>query len=225
MGVSRTAESILDNHSKIWLNPPNREVSNRRDLPAGVELSKCRTTETVLCTQQNPTVIHHHYPLGINPNLLHANPVLAKMLAPSFVPEAFFPPNKAIIITTPVVNLMSPVFAPIPTHKQILPNANKVNYCSTPIANILEELRKDPMRKVSPPNKVVLPNVETTQSSTRTITNTTVECSSNLAEPTQNVTPFSLQYCTNNEYILRNIDTPFLLRPITLSRKFNSFHV
>nr|CAB3267234.1 Trh [Phallusia mammillata] len=225
--LPRTTANILDDHSKIWLNPPNKEVSNHSDLPPGANVLKCHATDTVFSAQQIPSVIHHHYPLGINPNLLHANPVLAKMLAPGFVPEAYLSSNKAIIFAAPMVKFMSPVFAPVPTHSQILPAPNNMECCPTSIADIIDELRKDPMRKVSPPNKVVLPNVidvshcnETTSEIGNSVDDTT-----KMAIPSQNIAPFSLQYCTNEEYILGNLRTPFVFQPITISRKFNSFSV
>ena len=54
----------------------------------------------------------------------------------------------------PTVNLFAPVLNAIP---QLLPTQQaKLNYCPPSVASIIDELRKDPMREVNPPNKVIL---------------------------------------------------------------------
>ena len=117
----------------MWGNPPNREVTNHSDLYT--------------------TVIHHHYPYGIDPNLLNSNPIFAKMLTTNYVTYESLFQRDAFILPPPTVNIFTPVLGTLP---QLLPAQPKLNYCPPSVASIIDELRKDPIREKNPPNKVVL---------------------------------------------------------------------
>ena len=121
-------------HSTKWGNPPNREVANRSDL--------------------YKTVIHHHYPHGIDPNLLSSNPLFAKMLTTNYVTYESLTQRDAYLLPPPTVNLFSPILGTIP--RLVSNQPAKLTYCPPSVASIVDELRQDPMRKVNPPNKVVL---------------------------------------------------------------------
>ena len=137
------SDDVLDVNSKMWGNPPNREVVNHSDLYT--------------------TVIHHHYPYGIDPNLLNSNPIFAKMLTTNFVTYESLFQRDAFILPSPTVNIFTPVIGAIP---QLIPSQQtKLDYCPPSVASIIDELRKDPIREKNPPNKVVLsrshiPNAE-----------------------------------------------------------------
>ncbi|CAK8692989.1 single-minded homolog 1-like [Clavelina lepadiformis] len=131
--LSKT-EDVLDVDSTMWRNPPNREVSNRSDL--------------------NTTVIHHHYPYGIDPNVLNSNPLFAKMLTTSYVSYDSLLSSRDAYILAPPVNYLAPMLNPLPQVVSAPPK--DIAGCPSSVATIVDELRKDPMRKVSPPNKVIL---------------------------------------------------------------------
>ena len=132
--VQGKSEDVLDVHSTMWGNPPNREAVNHSDLYT--------------------TVIHHHYPYGIDPNLLNSNPIFAKMLTTNYVTYESLFQREAYILPSPAVNIFTPVLGAIP---QLIPaQPAKLNYCPTSVASIIDELKKDPMREVNPPNKVIL---------------------------------------------------------------------
>uniref|UniRef100_H2Z9T9 Uncharacterized protein n=1 Tax=Ciona savignyi TaxID=51511 RepID=H2Z9T9_CIOSA len=146
-------EESLDANSTLWYNPPNREVTDHSDLPPGVKVS-CQGG-SLMTVQPSPTVVRHHYPFGIDPSLLNSNPVLAKMLTAGCSGyESLFSHSDAFIFATPSMGFLTPVLAPVP---HLVPSTN-IACCPASVASIIEELRKDPLRKISPPNKVVLPN-------------------------------------------------------------------
>ena len=130
--------------SITWRNPPNRALSVEDSSPSSLTL-QCGASKLV-----------HHYPLGIDPNLLNSNPVLAKMLTTGYMGydayAAALNPN-AMLFASP---LLPPVVAaaPIPTHF-LTPSGS--NTCPSNLLFIVDELRKDPLRRVNPPNKVLLP--------------------------------------------------------------------
>ena len=128
--------------SITWRNPPNRALSADDSSPS--------------LPLQCASKLVHHYPLGIDPSLLNSNPVLAKMLTSGYVGYDTFSAlnahQNAMLFTSP---LLSPVLtAPLPTHFLSPPGANT---CPSNLLFIVDELRKDPLRRVNPPNKVLLP--------------------------------------------------------------------
>jgi len=138
-------------HPTIWLNPPNKELYNHSELP--VTSNHCSSV-SILSVDSLPSTIHHHYPLGINPQVLCSNPMLAKMLSTTSACSAMLLPDP---LSTSTFHFLSPFFPRI-SHlvpQQLNPS---VNNCSSKAAAVVEELRVDPLRKVSPPNKVVLSN-------------------------------------------------------------------
>nr|NP_001071842.1 transcription factor protein [Ciona intestinalis]BAE06738.1 transcription factor protein [Ciona intestinalis] len=144
-------DDSLDSSSKLWYNPPNREITDHSDLPPGVKVG--HPGGTLMTVQPSPTVVRHHYPFGIDPNLLNSNPLLAKMLTAGCAGyDSLFSQSDALIFAAPSMSFLTPVLAPVP---HLVPTTN---ICPSSVATIIEELRKDPLRKKSPPNKVVLPN-------------------------------------------------------------------
>ncbi|XP_039253820.2 uncharacterized protein LOC120330900 [Styela clava] len=147
-----SVSEYMDVDSTMWANPPNKEISNHNDLPPGIKqmpgLWFNRQTQT-------PSAVHHHYPFGINPNLLHSNPLLAKIMMAGWAGHRL-PGADTFMVTAPV-QLMSPIRLPENMDEGNFAKCNAASQAS--VAAVLEELKKDPLHKVNPPNKVVLPSL------------------------------------------------------------------
>lgn len=138
--ISAKGESdtdFLDTDSQVWENPPNKEISNHNELPPGI-----KEMHGLLTIRQQPTVVDHHYPFGINPTVLQTNPLLAKMfsLSPYTTPNRFVFRNPLQLMAL--------------SDQERFPS---IYTTPTSVMAVLEELKKDPMHRVNPPNKVVLP--------------------------------------------------------------------
>jgi len=147
----------------VWSNPPNVEIASSNSFTATPPLI-FPTSSVVAKT------LVHHYPFGINPSLLDSNPQLAKMIAPRH-PAFCLPtsPHLRIVRNKTSPNLTSShsstnsfsiltptVLSPI-THISPSSTSSSISHVCQNLRSIVEELRKDPLRKVNPPNKVLLP--------------------------------------------------------------------
>lgn len=150
--VTQSISEYLDTDSLVWKNPPNREISNHNDLPPGIKQMHGACT-----VRHTPSAVHHHYPFGINPGLLHSNPLLAKIMMAGWGRcRPHFQPAGPCIVANPIP-LLSTNHVPLFGGSQGMHNLPPT---PASVAAVLEELKKDPLHKISPPNKVVMPNLE-----------------------------------------------------------------